>query len=661
MLKIDNLNIKFDKKIILKDSSFICCDGEITCITGMSGSGKTSILKYIIGQIEDDSSCLYYNNKEINHENRNDFLFNVVSYVDQFADFFPNMNIYQHFQFYSQLHNRKMNEDIVKDWLDKVLLSNIDLKISPKKLSTGERKRFLISLALMMKKEIIILDEPTASLDNENISIFIKLIQSLKKEGISFIITTHNDRIKEISDSIYKIDNYQLKNIKKDYTIKQRSTFNFERPKKLNYSQYKNFKQKFFFILMIISCSLSSSYIASLISRNISIQTIQQQNIQQYKNNMLYFMKSTDERMTLDDYSDLLSDDKLNCYDFISLQDIEKIKSIEGVKDVKPSYSIEKYSQSDPIYIYQKGVLKKEANVGLCTDGNCFNRNIIITPYYPEENLKNADKSLEGIYIDDILAQILDIPSYENIKIAFKAYVEDDFCYKNNPNDGMRELYSQSSIKKEVKLSIKGVLKNNNDGRYATYGRIFMPFHQFKELLKTFYSNHQNLDALSKQYIIFCEDGFDENVKLKIENLDQRYYVENKQLTQKDMVNHLFMQNQSTLYMTISISCLILISALLLVVCYVKTLEKEIKLLKREGLQSLIKTFYHKDDIKIIMTSMLLSILFLLIRYGYEPSKLYFSKGLYVFVWIITTIIFIFIIVMIKKLLIQYEIKRNKI
>ena len=99
MLKIDNLNIKFDKKIILKDSSFICCDGEITCITGMSGSGKTSILKYIIGQIEDDSSCLYYNNKEINHENRNDFLFNVVSYVDQFADFFPNMNIYQHFQF----------------------------------------------------------------------------------------------------------------------------------------------------------------------------------------------------------------------------------------------------------------------------------------------------------------------------------------------------------------------------------------------------------------------------------------------------------------------------------------------------------------------------------------------------------------------------------
>ena len=55
------------------------------------------------------------------------------------------------------------------------------------------------------------------------------------------------------------------------------------------------------------------------------------------------------------------------------------------------------------------------------------------------------------------MAQILDIPSYENIEIAFKAYVEDDFCYKNNPNDGMRELYSQSSIKKEVKLSIKGV------------------------------------------------------------------------------------------------------------------------------------------------------------------------------------------------------------
>ena len=120
---------------------------------------------------------IFYNEEEITENNKDDFLFYHVSYIDQDGQYLKNMTIYQHFEFYARLHHLSIDKELVKKYLDKVYLENIEIKKYPSYLSTGQRKRFLIALALMMKKDILILDEPTASLDTENKE---KLIEVLK-------------------------------------------------------------------------------------------------------------------------------------------------------------------------------------------------------------------------------------------------------------------------------------------------------------------------------------------------------------------------------------------------------------------------------------------------------------------------------------------------
>ena len=146
---------------------------------------------------------------DINKDNLNDFLFQNVSYIDQEGQFLHNMTIFDHFEFYANLHNITISTNSMNEYLQKVNLENIDLKKYPSYLSTGQRKRFLISLALMMNKSIMLLDEPTASLDTKNKEILLDVLKELSKTML-IICTSHDNQLIQKADSVYEISNLQL-------------------------------------------------------------------------------------------------------------------------------------------------------------------------------------------------------------------------------------------------------------------------------------------------------------------------------------------------------------------------------------------------------------------------------------------------------------------
>ena len=72
---------------------------------------------------------IFYNEEEITENNKDDFLFYHVSYIDQDGQYLKNMTIYQHFEFYAKLHHLSIDKELVKKYLDKVHLENIEISI----------------------------------------------------------------------------------------------------------------------------------------------------------------------------------------------------------------------------------------------------------------------------------------------------------------------------------------------------------------------------------------------------------------------------------------------------------------------------------------------------------------------------------------------------
>ena len=220
MLRLEHVSLSYDKPIF-KNVDLHFPDTSLFCIHGKSGSGKTTLLNLLTFETPMQEGKIFYNEEEITENNKDDFLFYHVSYIDQDGQYLKNMTIYQHFEFYARLHHLSIDKELVKKYLDKVYLENIEIKKYPSYLSTGQRKRFLIALALMMKKDILILDEPTASLDTENKEKLIEVLKELSKD-VLVVCTTHDEMILEAASQVCKIENYQI-NFEKTMSVIQKN------------------------------------------------------------------------------------------------------------------------------------------------------------------------------------------------------------------------------------------------------------------------------------------------------------------------------------------------------------------------------------------------------------------------------------------------------
>lgn len=660
MLVVNDLSIAYDRKIFDK-TCMECSNGDIVSIIGESGSGKTTFLKFIMDDVKAEKGTLKFNDCLIDDKNRQEFLFNNVSYIDQMGSFFQNMTIKEHFDFYGKLHNIQINKHFIMSILNIVHLDSININKSPSQLSTGERKRFLLAIAIFVEKNIIILDEPTASLDKENVCLLIDIIKKLSKKGITFIIATHDQQIANESHVVYKIENKKCIEIKR---IKNQncSIQNNKKmpPKKLFYSKYKSLKLRFIFFILVIIGGITFSFIAQNISTIVSLSDTQKQAIA-YENHYLFLMKSLDPRYLLDT-DNLLSKcaDDADNLDIITDNEIEKIKGIEGIKEIKPAISVLKYKQSTPIKIYKNSTLLKEVPVKACMNNQlCYNREIIITGYYPEENI-NVDKK-NGTYINDVLKQILDISSYQDINISFPAYYFSGMNYETNEE---KPLLISNIVKNDVNISIDGNVETTtfNDGRFIDYGRIYMPINQLNELIKTYFSNSQessDIDFSPRQYMIICEDGKDEDVKLAIEKMNDLYYAENRQLSNNAAQEHIAQQNQSSLLISIFSCVAISIGFVLLIVYYMSIRKTEIKLLLHEGIRKEIKFFYHCDDFIFTILWFTISVIYMKIQiYFMGEMKKYLSLTSYQIIWLITTGFCIIIIIFIKSFITNRIIER---
>jgi len=203
------------KTFAVRDVSFEAYSGEIFFIVGPSGSGKTTLLSMISGILRPNSGTVTIDGVDIwtlNPDRIAEFRLNKVGFVFQDYHLFPRLTTAENVAIPLILKKRDWDESIREavSYLEIVGLKN-KAELPPMKLSGGEQQRVAIARALVSKPDILIFDEPTASLDGDTGR---RIMDFVKTEVLNdtrcILIVTHDSRIFEFADRIMKMEDGKI-------------------------------------------------------------------------------------------------------------------------------------------------------------------------------------------------------------------------------------------------------------------------------------------------------------------------------------------------------------------------------------------------------------------------------------------------------------------
>ena len=201
VVKVSNLVKIFDKRKIIKNISFDVSENSVVGILGKNGAGKTTLLGMLMGLILPSSGKIEILGEDLNIK-KNEIL-KKINFQSPYVDLPKKMTVEQNLYFYSRLYGIKNFKDIVNDLVDKLKMKDL-IKKNYGSLSAGQKTKVNLCKALINNPKLLLLDEPTASLDPET-SIFIRefLLKFQKKNNSSILITSHNlDEIQSICSKI---------------------------------------------------------------------------------------------------------------------------------------------------------------------------------------------------------------------------------------------------------------------------------------------------------------------------------------------------------------------------------------------------------------------------------------------------------------------------
>lgn len=191
----------------LNNTSFEIEKGQLICILGPSGAGKTTCLNILGGMDRLTSGNVIVDGKIINDLNEKQLIKyrrNDIGFVFQFYNLIQNMTVIENVELATQLCKNSLDPS---DILDKVGLKNRKNNF-PAQLSGGEQQRVAIARAICKNPKLLLCDEPTGALDYKTGKQILKLLQdTCRNEQMTVIIITHNSAISPMADKVIKFKN----------------------------------------------------------------------------------------------------------------------------------------------------------------------------------------------------------------------------------------------------------------------------------------------------------------------------------------------------------------------------------------------------------------------------------------------------------------------
>ncbi len=208
-IKVKDLCKSFGNLILFDHLTLEIPEKEITCIYGTSGCGKTTLLD-IIGFIEPyQSGKIFYDGKQVrNKASQRKMLRDNIGFIFQDFGLIESETIINNLKIVKKIKKMSHKEKRIKEVLNSLQL-DMDLNRKVYELSGGEQQRLAIAKIILKNPDLILADEPTASLDLGNKEIILNLLKQFSTEGKTVIIVTHDKDTIEIADN--KIDLSKVK------------------------------------------------------------------------------------------------------------------------------------------------------------------------------------------------------------------------------------------------------------------------------------------------------------------------------------------------------------------------------------------------------------------------------------------------------------------
>ena len=488
MIEIKNLNISFGDKVILNNASFHTSPGVLTIIKGKSGSGKSTFLKAF--QFAYECEYIYEGRRmdELDQDSRQQFIYDHMVNVPQIPLFIEGMTIEEHIKQLVKLGYQR--NDIYEE---KFGIASLKKKY-PRNLSGGEKTRVAIYLAIMSQPEILILDEPTAALDASYAIEMIKYLKEYAEEGHYVIVATHDQRMIEEADVLYKVDQTLIleKENKRETSLISQIPHNHKlfnlRFSHRTFRIVMNILVAFTMIICAYSYNVYGHYNASYEQK---INTIASRDLTVYK-----------EKMSNDYYS-------YNGSEFPMTQsDYKKIKSVKNMESVKWRYEKE-YNDVMRLGLDTETQLKyQEAKL---TGKKCNQTiNLVSMQAYEDEDdytnltvkhndnkgvyisnqlLSNQDISVDSINMDDLkLKFYLPIPMYDASGIT-QTGIDLEGSEYVDVNTVLVDLI-------EVELPVRGILKEGTEissNSYSGTRSIYVPRSVINQYRKTYHATQSKV------------------------------------------------------------------------------------------------------------------------------------------------------------------------
>lgn len=196
MIDVEHVSFSYDKrKAILDDVSFSIGRGEVFGVLGPNGTGKTTIIKCINRILKPDAGEIRFDRRSIRTMRQRDIA-KIMAYVPQYMISFFNLTVVEAVMMgrlpYAGRRYSAEDERIAFEVIEKMNLEPFAFR-SIREMSGGERQRVFIARAMAQQPQVIILDEPTSSLDVHNQLFILNTIAQLsRREGITIIMTIHD-------------------------------------------------------------------------------------------------------------------------------------------------------------------------------------------------------------------------------------------------------------------------------------------------------------------------------------------------------------------------------------------------------------------------------------------------------------------------------------
>ncbi|HZF69940.1 ABC transporter ATP-binding protein [Sulfuricurvum sp.] len=212
MIRFENVTKSFGKREILKGVTLEIEKGKTTVIFGVSGGGKSTIIKHIVGLLKPDSGTITVDGIRVDNADEATLraIRTKVGFLFQSGALFDSMNIRENVAFPMLEHQKLTPKELERKIDEKLTMVGLDPKIVkslyPEELSGGMRKRVGLARTLALEPEVILYDEPTSGLDPVTSDFITQMINGLRDDiGMTSILISH-----DIAESFKAGDNYAM-------------------------------------------------------------------------------------------------------------------------------------------------------------------------------------------------------------------------------------------------------------------------------------------------------------------------------------------------------------------------------------------------------------------------------------------------------------------